>query len=44
MGLRESTALGIEQVYKLLRKGPEALNGQEATVENPRKASRWNRT
>lgn len=38
-----STAPGIKEVYGLLRKGPEALNGQEATVENPRKASRWNR-
>lgn len=37
------TAPGIKEVYGLLRKGPEALNGQEATVEDPRKASRWNR-
>ena len=43
MDLRQPTVPGIKQVYKLLRKGPEALNGQEATVENPRKASRWNR-
>lgn len=42
MDLRQPTAPGIKQVYKLLRKGPEALNGQEATAEDPRKASRWN--